>query len=80
MDESLIDTDILNEILKRRNPTVVQRAATYLAHHGTFTFSAITRYEIARGLKELRATAQLARFDVFCQRSTVLPVSEDVLD
>ena len=40
----------------------------------------MTRYEILRGLKELRADAQLARFHVFCGQSVILPISDAILD
>ena len=62
MDESLLDTDILNEVLKRKNANVVQLAADYLAQHGRFAVSAISRYEVLRGLKEKNAAKQLTRF------------------
>ena len=42
----LLDTDILSEILKKKNLLVVQRATDYLAKHQQFEMSAITRYEI----------------------------------
>lgn len=80
MDESLLDTDILNEVLKQRNVNAVRHAADYLAAHGAFTISAITRYEVLRGLKNKNASAQLARFHVFCQHARILSVTNDVLD
>ena len=80
MDEILLDTDILSELLKQRDANVVARAADYLAQHGQFTISSITRYEVLRGLKEKNATAQLARFHRFCGNSLVLPVTDAILD
>jgi len=80
MDESLLDTDILNEVLKQRNANVVQHAAVYLSQHADFAISSITRYEVLRGLKERNAVAQLGRFHTFCRQSIVLPVSDDILD
>jgi tRNA(fMet)-specific endonuclease VapC len=80
MDAALIDTDILNEVLKQRNPLVIQNAAAYLAQHGRFTISAFTRYEILRGLKEIKATAQLTRLARFCQHANVLPITDSTLD
>jgi tRNA(fMet)-specific endonuclease VapC len=76
----VLDTDILSEILKQKNATVVQRASVHLAAHGSFTFSALTRYEVLRGLKFKRAMAQLLRFTAFCQQSVILPISDAVLD
>jgi tRNA(fMet)-specific endonuclease VapC len=80
MDPSLLDTDMLNEVLKRKNPIVVRRAADYLAQHGRFEFSAMTWYEVLRGLLEKNAVRQLARFRVFCQSSVILTVTNDVLE
>ncbi len=80
MEESLLDTDILNEVLKQKNANVIQRAADYLALHGQFSISSISRYEILRGLMEKNAVAQLSRFQTFCRHTNIVPVSEDILD
>lgn len=79
MDLALLDTDMLNEVLKRRNSTVVQHAATYLAQRGQFAISSITWYEIFRGLLEKGATTQLLQFQTFCAATLILPVTDDVL-
>ncbi len=52
MDAALLDTDMLNEVLKQKNPIVVDQASNYLKHHGRFAISSMTRYELLRGLKE----------------------------
>lgn len=65
MDAALLDTDMLNEVLKQKNANVHHRATDYLKQHGHFAISSMTRYELIRGLKEKSATAQLARFDTF---------------
>lgn len=80
MPPSLLDTDILSEFLKQKNPIVAARATAYLQQHGAFTFSAFTRYEVQRGLRAKNATLQLARFTTFCQHSQVLPITDAVLD
>jgi tRNA(fMet)-specific endonuclease VapC len=77
---TLLDTDILSELLKQKDPNVVRKAAVYLHLHGQFAFSALTRYEVVRGLLEKRATAQLSKFTLFCQQSLVLPLTDAVLD
>jgi predicted nucleic acid-binding protein len=79
MPPALIDTDILSEILKAKNAHVTQTAIRYLQQHGQFAFSAITRYEILRGLKSKNATAQLQKFEAFCLNSLVLPVRDAIL-
>ena len=80
MDATLLDTDMLSEILKRRSARVMAKTAAYLEEHGRFTFSAFSRFEIRRGYVERRATRQLARFNVFCGHSLVLPVTDVIFD
>jgi len=80
MDAALLDTDTLNEVLKQKNPNVLRHAADYLAQQGQFAISSITRYELLRGLKEKNATSQLARFQVFCQNTLLLPVLDEILE
>ena len=72
----VLDTDILSAIM-RQNPNVLLHAREYLAEHNRFTLSLITRYEILRGLKVKKANTQLAAFDVFCSRCTILPLSDE---
>lgn len=62
IDLALLDTDILSEVLKKKNPTVLNVATQYLAEHRRFAFSAITFYEIVRGLRANRADRALAEF------------------
>jgi tRNA(fMet)-specific endonuclease VapC len=39
----------------------------------------VTRFEVLRGLKAKRATAQLAAFDSFCRNNEVLPITDAVI-
>lgn len=80
MDLASLDTDTLNEVLKKKNLNVVRSAAEYLAEHSRFAMSSITRYEALRGLKEKNARAQLAHFQRFCANTDILVVTEDMLD
>jgi tRNA(fMet)-specific endonuclease VapC len=80
MDASLLDTDILSEVLKQRNHNVVTRARQYLRSHGQFAFSAVTRFEIIRGFKQRSAAASLARFLTFCSHSLILSVTDEIFD
>jgi tRNA(fMet)-specific endonuclease VapC len=75
----LVDTDILSQFLKRRNPVVLQRVRNYRRQYARLTFSLITRYEVLRGLKSRRATAKLAWFATFCQGQEILPVTDDIV-
>jgi tRNA(fMet)-specific endonuclease VapC len=79
MDESLLDTDTLSEILKGKNARVVKTGQRYLAEHGGFAFSAITFYEILRGLRARQAAGALDKFLKLAGQSHLLPVSIPVL-
>ena len=80
MPPALLDTDTLSEVMRGRDPRVRQWAAEYLAAHGRFTFSIVTRYEILRGLRAKRAARQVAAFEARCRASDVLPLSDPVVD
>ena len=80
MAVSLLDTDALSEILKQKHPVVLLRAGVYLRQYQQFAFSAMTRYEIVRGLKEKGATRQLQKFATFCQHSLILGITDPILD
>jgi tRNA(fMet)-specific endonuclease VapC len=80
MDAALLDTDILNEVLKQKNALVVAQASAYIQEHGQFAIAALSRYEVVRGLRDANATAQLSRFATFCQNTLVLPITDAVLD
>ena len=70
---AVLDTDMLSEVMRDRDPHVLDSAKHYLAEHGCFTFSIITPYEILRGLKAREATRQVALFERQCAKSIVLP-------
>jgi tRNA(fMet)-specific endonuclease VapC len=79
MDESLLDSDILSEILKGKNQQVLDAANVYLTQHPRFAFSAITLYEITRGFRATKAVRGLTKFLKLVDASDVLPVSIPVL-
>jgi tRNA(fMet)-specific endonuclease VapC len=80
MNLSVVDSDMLSEILKRKNPQVLIRAEAYFQQFEVFVFSAVTWYEIVRGLRAAKATTKLQLFEDFVRRSTVLLVTDRVLD
>src|SRR3990167_5106334 len=79
MDEAILDTDILSEVLKRKDQQVLAMARQYLAQHQRLAFSAMTVYEIVRGMQANRATRQLAEFLRTVGTSDVFPISMAVL-
>lgn len=79
MDEALLDTDILSEVLKKKDQQVLATARQYLAEHQRLAFSAITAYEIIRGMRANQATRQLAEFLKVVGTSTMFPIGIPVL-
>lgn len=79
MDEALLDTDILSEVLKANDRVVLGHAQGYLAVHHCFAFSAITFYEVLRGLLAKQATRQLSKFLDTARSSDVFPIDLSVL-
>lgn len=75
---TLLDTDILSEVLKQRDNNVLQAARVYLGKWRRFTFSVLTRYEILRGLRAKSAVRQELAFDALCRLSQVLPLTEPI--
>jgi tRNA(fMet)-specific endonuclease VapC len=51
MEKSILDTDILSEILRSKNANVLRRADAYLSVFGAFTMSAVTVAEIVQGYR-----------------------------
>jgi tRNA(fMet)-specific endonuclease VapC len=79
MDEAIVDTDILSEVLKGKDAQVLVSAQRYLTVHQRLAFSSMTMYEIMRGMIANHATRQLATFVALTARSDVLPISTSVL-
>ena len=75
----MLDTDVLSEVMRGRNPVVQERSLAYLAEHQCLSFSLITRYEILRGLKAKHATRQILAFDELCRASNVLPLTDSII-
>jgi tRNA(fMet)-specific endonuclease VapC len=75
---SLLDTDILSELFKGHDLVKI-RAAEYILEHNRLTISHITKYEILKGLKAKKAKKQIEAFNVFCESSSILPITDDVI-
>jgi len=80
MPACLLDTDMLSEVLKQKHPIVLQKALAYLQTYQQFSFSSMTRYEVVRGLKAMKATRQLQKFSTFCQHCLIVGIDDTVLD
>ncbi len=79
MDEAILDTDLLSEVLKGKDTKVLATARQYLAEHQRFAFSEITVYEIVRGMRAKNAAQQLTEFLQTVGTSDVFSVSRTVL-
>jgi tRNA(fMet)-specific endonuclease VapC len=62
MTKTLLDTDLLSEVLRRRNARVQQRAEAYLKDHERYTVSAVTMFEVTRGWHHAGRTERADKF------------------
>jgi tRNA(fMet)-specific endonuclease VapC len=74
MTPTLLDTDTLT-LLHKHHPQVSLNAAAYISQFKQLTLTEFSYYEITRGLKAVRATAQPTGFEQFCQAHRILPFS-----
>ena len=77
MNKVLLDTDILSEILKARNSTVVSKAVAYKENFERFTISAITVMEVVKGLHKVGRADALEKFLGGLQAIEVLAFDEN---
>lgn len=75
---SVLDSDIVSYLM-RAHPQVTTRAEAYKAEHRIFTISAITRYEVLKGLRARGASTKLNFFEKFCKQNDVLPLTEEII-
>jgi len=75
----LVDSNVLSTFLWGRNPNVRQNGTAYLAQHKQFTFSVLTRFEVARGLTYGGQIARFNQFEAECPNHEILPVDEAVI-
>lgn len=62
MDKALLDTDILSEVLKARDASVVSRAAEYQSELERLTISTVTVMEVVKGLHKVAREDALQQF------------------
>lgn len=78
MDLCLLDTDIATEIFKAKNAIVAAHAKAYLRANQRLTVSAMTVFEIRRGLLFKKAAKQLAGFEQTLSEIEVLPIDDQI--
>ena len=62
MRKVLLDSDILSEISKGFNQTILNHASAYLDEHNVLTFTSVSVYEVLYGLNAKPARRQANRF------------------
>jgi tRNA(fMet)-specific endonuclease VapC len=72
MIRSLLDTDILSEIIKGRDPGVVAKARVYLEQLGRFTTSAGSVAEIIHGFRRIGREDRVSQFEASLTHAEVL--------
>lgn len=78
MRRVILDTDILSEVIKKKNPVVLSKAATYAAEHGRFSLTSVTEHEILFGLQSKGDVRKLATVKtILAKNEVIVPTAED---
>jgi tRNA(fMet)-specific endonuclease VapC len=71
--KAILDTDILSEVLKGRNPEVMRNAQMYLSSFGRLTISSVTISEVVKGFQITRDERRLQSFIESLENNETLP-------
>ena len=74
MNKALLDTDILSEIRKGKNPAIAANARTYRKAFGFYSFSTVTVLEIVRGYQKAQQAQRLNAFMASITAEEVFPL------
>jgi tRNA(fMet)-specific endonuclease VapC len=74
VNKALLDTDILSEIGKGRNPAIATNARTYRKAFGFYSFSTVTVLEIVRGYQKAQQPQRLHAFMASITAEEVFPL------
>lgn len=77
MDRALLDTDILSELLRGRNPLVIDRARDYRHEFGRLTISTLSILEIVKGLVKAGREPKITGFLQFAADHEVLTIDAE---
>jgi tRNA(fMet)-specific endonuclease VapC len=80
LDKTLLDTDILSEVLKGVNRQVLLRSNAYLQTFSSYTISVITVMEIVRGWHRLQREDRIQRFLGALSTTEVLSVDSSTAE
>lgn len=76
--KAILDTDILSEIGKGIDQTVLQNAANYAAEHGQLTFTSVSVFEALYGFHAKGAEQQARRFlQLIAPHEEITPTASD---
>ncbi|HEY3781863.1 MAG TPA: PIN domain-containing protein [Fimbriimonadaceae bacterium] len=78
MQEVILDSDLLSEILKQASQNVLTHANAYLNEYPSLTLITLSAFEMLSGLEHIQATTQLKRAEALFERNNeILPEKED---
>ena len=77
MERSLLDSDILSELLRGKNSVVLRRGAAYRQAFGLYTISVVAVFEIISGFRQLRLESRIAEFENSMSAQEVLPLDKE---
>lgn len=77
MRESLLDTDILSEIMEGKNPSIVAKAKQYYRAFGRYTVSAVTYAELLAGISYNPLPKYLKGLGLLDPLLEVLPIERE---
>lgn len=77
MRKSLIDTDIVSEIRKLKNPKINAKAIGYLGIWQQYTISVITVSEIIKGWRRINRNDRIQEFLADLSQIEILPLDQN---
>lgn len=80
MNKALLDTDILSEIGKGFDQTVIRNATAYRQFHGILTLSVISVMEVIQGYQRVGGSARIQAFRNAIATEEVLLFDQDAAD
>ncbi len=80
MNQSLLDTDILSEVSKGINQTVIRNATAYRQAHGFLTLSVISVMEVIQGYQRVGASNRMQAFRNAIASEEVMPFDQPAAD
>ena len=75
-NKTLIDTDILSEIRKGKNPQVIAKAIAYKTRFKNYTISVITVSEVIKGWRKLNRNDRIQEFLIDLPQMEILSLEQ----